>query len=89
VFEQQRQFNMLQSLRARADAGDQAAALELREGDDELFRQHMQPEERERENRAKIRRVDPTVNLAADGFDRWSEGATARDHSKVWLLLWK
>lgn len=42
----------------------------------------MQPEERERDNRAKIRRVDPTVNLAADGFDRWSEGATARDHSK-------
>ncbi|KAL0053658.1 hypothetical protein WJX82_009019 [Trebouxia sp. C0006] len=71
-----------QSLRAKADAGDKAAALELREGDDELFRQHMQPEERERENRAKIRRVDPTVNLAADGFDRWSEGTTARDHSK-------
>ncbi|DBA86886.1 TPA: hypothetical protein ACH3X2_005346 [Trebouxia sp. C0005] len=71
-----------QSLRARADAGDKAAALELREGDDELFRQHMQPEERDQENRAKIRRVDPTVNLAADGFDRWSEGATARDHSK-------
>ena len=34
---------MLQSLRARANAGDKAAALELREGDDELFRQHMQP----------------------------------------------
>lgn len=83
VFGQQRQFNVLQSLRARADAGDKAAALELREGDDELFRQHMQPEERDQENRAKIRRVDPTVNLAADGFDRWSEGATARDHSKV------
>lgn len=71
-----------QSLRGKAEAGDKAAALELAE-DDELFRQHMQPEEVQRENRAKIRRVDPTVNLAADGFDRWSEGATARDTSKV------
>ncbi len=72
----------LQSLRAKAEAGDKAAALELAE-DDDLFKQHMQPEELQRENRAKIRRVDPTVNLAADGFDRWSEGATARDTSKV------
>ena len=72
----------MQGLRSRAEAGDKAAALELAE-DDELFRQHMQPEEMQRENRAKIRRVDPTVNLAADGFDRWSEGMTARDTSKV------
>lgn len=72
----------MQSLRSRAEAGDKAAALELAE-DDELFKQHMQPEEVQRENRAKIRRVDPTVNLAADGFDRWSEGMTARDTSKV------
>ena len=71
-----------QALRARADAGDRAAALELAE-DDELFRQHMDPEELQRQNRVKIRRVDPTVNLAADGFDRWSEGTTARDFSKV------
>ena len=74
----------MQSLRAKAEGGDKAAALELAE-DDELFKHHMQPEEREREARAKIRRVDPTVNLAADGFDRWSEGATARDPSKVCL----
>ena len=72
----------MQSLRSKAEAGDKAAALELAE-DDELFKQHMQPEEMQRENRAKIRRVDPTVNLAADGFDRWSEGMTARDTSKV------
>ncbi|KAL3150267.1 hypothetical protein ABBQ32_000119 [Trebouxia sp. C0010 RCD-2024] len=70
-----------QSLRSKAEAGDKAAALELAE-DDELFKQHMQPEEVQRENRAKIRRVDPTVNLAADGFDRWSESMTARDSSK-------
>lgn len=75
----------MQSLRAKAEAGDKAAALELAE-DDELFRQHMQPEEVQRENRAKMRRVDPTVNLAADGFDRWSEGTTARDTSKVAIL---
>ena len=73
---------IMQSLRSKAEAGDKAAALELAE-DDELFKQHMQPEELQRENRAKIRRVDPTVNLAADGFDRWSEGVTARDTSKV------
>lgn len=73
---------VVQSLRSKAEAGDKAAALELAE-DDELFKPHMQPEELQRENRAKIRRVDPTVNLAADGFDRWSEGMTARDSSKV------
>lgn len=73
---------MVQSLRGKAEAGDKAAALELAE-DDELFKQHMQPEEVQRENRAKIRRVDPTVNLAADGFDRWSDSMTARDTSKV------
>lgn len=74
---------MVQSLRSKAEAGDKAAALELAE-DDELFKPHLQPEELQRENRAKIRRVDPTVNLAADGFDRWSEGMTARDSSKVY-----
>lgn len=73
---------VVQSLRSKAEAGDKAAALELAE-DDELFKQHMQPEEVQRENRAKIRRVDPTVNLAADGFDRWSESMSARDSSKV------
>ena len=73
---------MVQSLRSKAEAGDKAAALELAE-DDELFKPHLQPEELQRENRAKIRRVDPTVNLAADGFDRWSEGMTARESSKV------
>lgn len=73
---------IVQSLRSKAEAGDKAAALELAE-DDELFKPHLQPEELQRENRAKMRRVDPTVNLAADGFDRWSEGMTARDSSKV------
>lgn len=73
---------IMQSLRSKAEVGDKAAALELAE-DDELFKQHMQPEEMQRESRAKIRRVDPTVNLAADDFDRWSEGMTARDTSKV------
>ena len=72
----------VQSLRAKAEAGDRAAALELAE-DDELFRQHMRPDEQLKQNRAKIRRVDPTVNLAADTFDRFSEGATARDTSRV------
>ena len=43
----------------------------------------MQPEELQRENWAKMRRVDPTLNLAADGFDRFSEVTTARDTSKV------
>ena len=43
----------------------------------------MDPEEMRRLNRAKIRRVDPTVNLAADGNDRWSESMNARDSSKV------
>ena len=72
----------VQSLRAKAEAGDRAAALELAE-DDELFRQHIRPDEQLQQNRAKIRRVDPTVNLAADTFDRFSEGATARDTSRV------
>lgn len=43
----------------------------------------MDPDEVQRLDRAKMRRVDPTVNLAADGNDRWSETMTARDPSKV------
>lgn len=80
-------FCAAQALRAKAEAGDKAAALELAE-DDELFRQHMDPDEAQRLDRAKIRRVDPTVDLAADGNDRWSESMTARSSSKVsWLSV--
>lgn len=71
-----------QALRQKAEAGDKAATLELQEGD-ELFKQHMDPSEVQRQNRAKMRRVDPTVNLAADGNDRWSESMNARNSSKV------
>ena len=71
-----------QALRQKAEAGDKAAALELQEGD-ELFKQHMDPSEVQRQNRAKMRRVDPTVDLAADGNDHWSESMNARNSSKV------
>eukprot|EP00891_Asterochloris_glomerata_P004764 jgi/Astpho2/4764/Aster-x0212 len=63
----------MRALRRKAKAGDKTAALELAD-EDELFRNRGDAAEQELQQRHKVRRVDPTVNLAADSFDRWSHG---------------
>lgn len=77
----------LQALRRKAKAGDKTAALELAD-EDELFRNRGDAAEQELQQRHKVRRVDPTVNLAADSFDRWSHGfGLEHDPAKVTHIL--
>ena len=78
----------LQALRRKAKAGDKTAALELADAD-ELFRNRGDAAEQELQQRHKVRRVDPTVNLAADSFDRWSHGfGLEHDPAKVTHVMW-
>ena len=75
--------SFLQALRRKAKAGDKTAALELTD-EDELFKNRGDAAEQELQQCHKVRRVDPTVNLAADSFDRWSHGfGLEHDPAKV------
>ena len=78
----------LQALRRKAKAGDKTAALELAD-EDELFRNRGDAAQQELQQRHKVRRVDPTVNLAADSFDQWSHGfGLDHDPAKVTHASW-